>query len=212
MKTKLNIFCVCIILSLLLSVSGVVNLFYQMVAGGFKAGMEAAETGVMPHIPNYEPALTLPVDLISRTGTVENLKDGTQIAIKPIMSMLEVPEGSSVGGAGLLSWVMLFLIIRALKRFFQLIRNINRGLIFDWKNVKYLRRLGILLLAAFACYASMIIISNYHVSQLVELRGCDFSYLIVFSDPILPLGFVSLLVGEIFAIGLRMKEEQDLTI
>ena len=63
------------------------------------------------------------------------------------------------------------------------------------------------------CTLATIVIGNYDIaSQVLQLNGCEFSYTFAFSDATLILGFISLLVAEVFAIGLKMKEEQDLTI
>ena len=52
------------------------------------------------------------------------------------------------------------------------------------------------------------VIGNYEASQVLQLNGCEFSYTFAFSDATFILGFISLLVAEVFAIGLKMKEEQ----
>ena len=97
-------------------------------------------------------------------------------------------------------------------QFFYLIRNINRGDIFSWKNVRFLRKLGWALILLFICTLGTTVIGNYEASQVLQLNGCEFSYTFAFSDATFILGFISLLVAEVFAIGLKMKEEQELTI
>lgn len=110
------------------------------------------------------------------------------------------------------SFISVIAGIFCLLQFFYLIRNINRGDIFSWKNVKFLRKLGWALILLFICTLASIVIGNYEASQVLQLNGCEFSYTFAFSDATLILGFISLLVAEVFAIGLKMKEEQDLTI
>ncbi|MBR2457296.1 MAG: DUF2975 domain-containing protein, partial [Bacteroidaceae bacterium] len=72
--------------------------------------------------------------------------------------------------------------------------------------------LGFALLVTFGCYFFSIAGTNYMLSEVVMLKGCESSILFIFADPTLILAFVSLLVAEIFAIGLKMQEEQELTI
>lgn len=55
-------------------------------------------------------------------------------------------------------------------------------------------------------------ISNYQFAQAIELAGSEFNTLMASSDSTLILGFIALLAAEIFALGLRLKEENDLTI
>ena len=55
-------------------------------------------------------------------------------------------------------------------------------------------------------------IGNYEAAQALELKGCEYSNIFAFSEPTFILGFIALLVAEVFAVGLKMKEEQDLTI
>ena len=55
-------------------------------------------------------------------------------------------------------------------------------------------------------------ISNHQLAQCIELAGSKLNILIAFSDSTLILGFIALLASEVFAIGLRLKEENELTI
>lgn len=207
MKTKLNALCACVIIMLILSASMMGSTMFS----GAKAGYEAAANTTKLQVIN-----TLPSDLLAETGTVTNLKDSSELSIKPIVSFIAMPsdyqESAWSSFADILALVILIAGVYALVQFFKLVRNINRGIIFDWKNVRILRKQGWALIAVFLSNFGFIAIGNYEASQVISLNGCDFSVSVVFSDPVGILGFVSLLVGEIFSIGLKMKEEQDLTI
>ena len=144
-----------------------------------------------------------------------NVRTGEQASIIPIISMVEAPtkENDTFHALNrIASFISVIAGIFCLLQFFYLIRNINRGDIFSWKNVKFLRKLGWALILLFICTLATIVIGNYEASQVLQLNGCEFSYTFAFSDATLILGFISLLVAEVFAIGLKMKEEQDLTI
>lgn len=216
MKTKLNLFCLCVIISLALSASMAITTLYQMVSVGFSAGWEAAKNGTTAHIPSYTMILTMPTDLLVETGTVTNTKNGTEASIKPIISMVEIPKTEETSGLSLLGAFLSLLqvvgFVFAAVQFFKLIRNINRGNIFEWKNVKYLRKLGWGLVTIFIAYFSSLFITNYEAAEVISLKGCELSMSVAFSDPTLILGFAALLIAEVFAVGLRMKEEQELTI
>lgn len=215
MKTKLNLFCVCVLIALLLSTSTTVSIMFHSFTSAFKAGYESVEKGKDIHISDYKMICTLPTDLLEKTGSVTNVRTGEQASIIPIISMVEAPtkeNGTFHALNRIASFISVIAGIFCLLQFFYLIRNINRGDIFSWKNVKFLRKLGWALILLFICTLASIVIGNYEASQVLQLNGCEFSYTFAFSDATLILGFISLLVAEVFAIGLKMKEEQDLTI
>ena len=215
MKTKLNLFCVCVLIALLLSTSTTVSIMFHSFTSAFKAGYESVEKGTDIHISDYKMICTLPTDLLEKTGSVTNVRTGEQASIIPIISMVEAPtkENDTFHALNrIASFISVIAGIFCLLQFFYLIRNINRGDIFSWKNVKFLRKLGWALILLFICTLATIVIGNYEASQVLQLNGCEFSYTFAFSDATLILGFISLLVAEVFAIGLKMKEEQDLTI
>ena len=100
----------------------------------------------------------------------------------------------------LLSLLILAANIWALVVFIRLVISINRSDIFCWRNV---RRLRSWLSAWVEVEAVRDVLSIPHY----ELTMTD-----VVDRISLLLGLCALIVGEVFAIGLRMKEEQDLTI
>lgn len=215
MKKKLNLLCACVLIGLLLSTSMVVSLMVQAITTGFKAGYESVEKGKEINISDYKMICTMPSDLFAETGSVTNLKTSSQASIKPIISLIEAPAtGSNLSKMtnGITSLISIIAGIFCLIQFFYLIRNINRGDIFSWKNVKFLRRLGVSLILLFICSFATIMIGNYEAARVLELNGCEYSNIFAFSDPTFVLGFIALLVAEVFAIGLKMKEEQELTI
>lgn len=97
MKKRLNIFCVCMIAAFLLSVSGNVYLIIEMFINGVEVGMKAAQ-GEITEIPQYKMVHVLPTDMMETTGTVTNLKDGRQLAVKPITALVECPYSHSSHG------------------------------------------------------------------------------------------------------------------
>lgn len=214
MKTRLNLLCICVLLGLLLSTSMNISMGVQTFSAAYEAGYESVKQG-RTEMPNYKMVCTLPSNILEQTGTVTNIKNSSQASIIPFVSLIEVPKGDSewsVTISGICFLVMITAGIFCLVQFFKLIRNINRGDIFSWKNVKYLRKLGWALILLFLCTFSTIVIGNHEAAQVLELKGCEYSNIFAFSDPSFILGFISLLVAEVFAKGLKLKEEQDLTI
>ena len=111
--------------------------------------------------------------------------------------------------SGLLAFVA---TVWALVLFIRLIVSINKSDIFSWRNVRRLRRLGILLLAAFGCALLQEWIKLQAVRQVLEIPGYELTLSDAVRGSTLLLGLCALIVGEVFAIGLKMKEEQELTI
>lgn len=184
MKKRLNLLCACVLIGLLLSTSTVISLMVQGVSAGFKAGYESVEKGKNLNISDYKTVCTIPSDLFAETGSsLSRTANG-------ITTLVSVIAG-----------------IFCLIQFFYLIRNINRGDIFSWKNVKFLRKLGVSLILLFICSFATIMIGNYEAAQVLELKGCEYSNMFAFSEPTFILGFIALLVAEVFAVGLKMKEE-----
>ena len=216
MKKRLNLICLGIVLAVLVSMSFLFSTFYY----GFKAGIDAYKqgaAGVEKLDVTYKMIGTMPTDVITNeTATAINEKDGSTVSILPFISMIGVPNEKADATdsifLSLLDWMVIICCIYAIVQFVKMIRNIHRNIIFDWANVKRLRRLGFSLILCFCCSLVTFAINNHLVSQVISLKDCDFSIAFQFSDPTLLIGFTSLLFAEIFAIGLKMKEENDLTI
>lgn len=96
--------------------------------------------------------------------------------------------------------------------FIRLIRNINRSQIFEWANVRNLKRLGIAFIVLFAVNAIFGFLNYHSILQQVKIQGYEIDWSSALQTSNLVIGLASLLVAEIFAIGLRLKEEQELTI
>lgn len=71
MKTKLNLFCVCVLIALLLSTSTTVSIMFHSFTSAFKAGYESVEKGKDIHISDYKMICTLPTDLLEKTTNKE---------------------------------------------------------------------------------------------------------------------------------------------
>lgn len=216
MKKRLNLICLGIVLAVLVSMSFLFSTFYY----GFKAGIDAYKqgaAGVEKLDVTYKMIGTMPTDVITNeTATAINEKDGSTVSILPFISMIGIPNEKADATdsifLSLLDWMVMICCIYAIVQFVKMIRNIHRNIIFDWANVKRLRRLGLSLILCFCCSLVTFAINNHLVSQVISLKDCDFSIAFQFSDPTLLIGFTALLFAEIFAIGLKMKEENDLTI
>jgi len=100
----------------------------------------------------------------------------------------------------------------ALVWFIKFIVNVNRGVIFDWKNVRLLRKTGwfyviislvFIVLLQIIHHTQLPVMAHYSINTLVELPD----FIMTLSD-----GFLFLLMAEIFAVGLKQKEELDAVV
>lgn len=96
---------------------------------------------------------------------------------------------------------VIFLIIRALIAFVRFILNVNRDRVFVWDNVPLLRWTG------WGMLSSTVIIFVY---DLLNHVAADKIYNETIDDFIFSV--FCLITAEVFVIGLKLKEEQDLTI
>ena len=98
----------------------------------------------------------------------------------------------------------LFAIVAAIVSFLSFVRfilNVNRNKVFVWENVNLLRlaACGLMILAVVAAGDEL-----YTGCGFVEVYDHFFDAFI--------FGVFNLIVAEVFAVGLKLQEEQDLTI
>lgn len=114
--------------------------------------------------------------------------------------------------SGVLGLLVFVATVWALVLFIKLIVRINKSDIFNWRNVRRLRRLGLLLLVAFGSTLLQEWLKLQAIRQALEIPGYDLTLPDTVKGSTLLLGLCALIVAEVFSIGLKMKEEQDLTI
>lgn len=187
-------------------------LFHGMGAiEGGKAGME----NKAGEINNLHPLMLLPDNLSSTSDSIYNEMTGKNVPIWQIQSMVTVDTDAPGWLAlinTLLSFILIIFGIKAVLQFIKFIRNINRSDIFCWANVKLLRKLGTSLLITFAATLTSTYMHTWQLSQVLKIPGYSYNWLNPFSHSSLLLGVLAFVIAEVFAIGLKMKEEQDLTI
>lgn len=227
MKRRLNILCAVVLLVMGWSVG--VSLYYMGLGmtKGVQMGMDAAremqEEGSydkLEELNNLKTVSLFPKFLHDYKGglftdSVRNEKTGQYVPMAYTNLMVSVPVHKAVwqnvvsGGMGVLA---LAAGVWALVLFIRIVVAVNRSDIFNWRNVRRLRRLGILLIVGFVCVLLPEYLSLCSLREVFSLEAYD----LTLSDSVkvtnLLLGLIALIVAEIFAIGLKMKEEQDLTI
>ena len=227
MKRRLNILCAVVLLVMGWSVG--VSLYYMGLGmtKGVQMSMDAAreiqEGGgydKLQEMSNVRNISLFPKFLKAYKGdiftdSVRNEKTGQYVPMAYTNLMVSVPVEKPVwqnvvsGGMGMLALVS---GVWALVLFIRIVVAVNRSDIFNWRNVRRLRRLGILLIVGFVCVLLPEYLSLCSLREVFSLEAYD----LTLSDSVkvnnLLLGLIALIVAEIFAIGLKMKEEQDLTI
>lgn len=96
--------------------------------------------------------------------------------------------------------------------FLKFIININQEKVFHWKNVSLLKKLGAILILIYLMEFLCNYISTISVARAVDLKYYSFDYITTVGGTNLLLGIITLLISGVFAKGLKIKEEQDLTI
>lgn len=231
MKRRLNILCVIVIL--VLSYSVLESLYYMGVGAslGVKVSAEAVEEmknnsdtlkqrNNISELANIKYVAVIPHAIAGKEGellcdSVYNEKTGKFVSTMHATMLigLETQEGMvSKVLSKLLGFLNTIAIVWAIVLFIKIIVAINRSNIFNWRNVRRLRRLGGLLVVGFGCSFLSEYLSLCSLRDVLTLSNYDFVLSDMVSITTLVLGLSALIVGEVFAIGLKMKDEQELTI
>lgn len=222
MKRRLNILCVIVVLVLSYSVFETGYYFVVGVKAGVEAGVEA-KTSVerQKELMNMKYISLLPKNL-SMAGNGEffldsiyNEKSAGYVPATYSSMMVSVDTKSTVWSQmtySLLNLAHIGICVWAIILFIRLVISINKSDIFKWKNVRRLRLLGLALIVSFCTALLPAYLTLNSVEQVFSVRGYDLNLSDMVNTTTLVLGLSTLIVAEVFAIGLKMKEEQDLTI
>jgi hypothetical protein len=175
---------------------------------GYKIGQKVGSK-LAPYI--MFPAKFTPGIATSDTLMVYNDKAGARIPVKVAkvsVEMKEIPFPVYYMIPVVLSLPVLIII--ACVQFWKLIVSVARSRIFVWSNVKRLRYIGGVLIALFLFEFITGMIFLLRVGEYISLPGYHLDSEI--NAVLLISGLFFLLIAEIFAKGLRLKEEQELTI
>ncbi|WP_373722605.1 DUF2975 domain-containing protein [Bacteroides heparinolyticus] len=225
MKRRLNILCVIVMLVLSYSVLEAGYYLFLGVKLGAEAGVEIAKNN-KPDSSEYREMVNLRVIGLLPHGlstkgvrllsdSVYNEKSGRYVPAS-YSSMVISVETHALAWKRTVNVLLVFLhlglSVWGMVLFIRLIISINKSDIFNWRNVRRLRRLGVVLILGFCSVLAGAYMDLASVREVFSLRGYDLSLSEMANVTTLVLGLCALIVGEVFAIGLKMKEEQDLTI
>ena len=151
-------------------------------------------------------SLNISMNKDSFPDTLYNEKTGERIPANIKEGIIDISKGDDkqISVVGVLAPVMvLTAIIMLIFNFIKIIASVNKSIIFAWINVRRLRMIGLSFIILFISDVLMSIYDSIVTSGSV-MDTLSVSYLIE--------GMIAFVVAEIFAVGLRLKEEQDLTI
>lgn len=222
MKRRLNILCVIVVLVLSYSVFETGYYFVVGVKAGVEAGVEAATSMERQKELMNMKYISLMPDNMSVSGSGEffldsvyNEKSASYVPATYGSMIVSVDTKSTAWGRigfTLLNLVHLGICIWAIILFIRLVISINKSDIFNWKNVRRLRLLGLALIVSFCTALLPAYLTLESVGEVFSVRGYELNLSDMINTTTLVLGLSTLIVAEVFAIGLKMKEEQDLTI
>lgn len=218
MKRRLNILCLLVMLVMSYSIFESTYYLGSAFLSGFRASFKEEmikNPERLDEISAMKPVELFPDDFVNLKDSVYNEKSGTFVPAiygKLAVSVKMEPNIWLRLVTLLSAFLDVFASILAVVLFGKLIISINKSRIFDWRNVRRLRWLGGMLILSFICSVIPVLSAFYELSGVFEIPGYSLTMYNAISSLTLVLGLMSLIVGEIFAIGLRMKEEQELTI
>ena len=219
MKKRLNIFALLILMAL--SIHTGYTLFYSWgeISTVYKEGYEKA--GKLPRQPNLSDLSRHDICIRKKLGStaiidsIYNIKTNSYIPTDIQKIQISIPDNQSVGYQVSIVIMVLLLVpavIAVIVLFLRLIGAIQSALLFTKTNVLRLRWIGGCLLLIAVIYT----IGNYmelaFVRSVVEISGYEITSEGMIEFPALINALIAFLAAEVFAIGLRLKEEQEFTI
>lgn len=232
MKTKLNIICVLIFVAMAGSVANYFHHNWGEISWnfmrGFKAGMntsakqfDAVPQGGLQSVSERQVHYLnlLPKDWTAFPDSVRDEVSGKWLPAKYQSVIVERNDKTLMGSN---PWEMILGILSSfifagatlvqVTTFILLIVAINKSVIFAWSNVWKLRIMGYAMLVSFIIKVLYSYVAFQTEVKEISIPGYVLENKELWDFYLLIPGLGLLLMAEIFAIGLRLKEEQDLTI
>lgn len=217
-KTSINLLCICILvmlaISILLPAVGMTASFSRGLSDGIE---DVSDTS------NYAPSTfieiipKMEIPLPQEFSDSVRFDDGRTFAAQPTTLHVEVPASyyptwiNIFVGLCYLGCIVIYIFFAI--KFVKFVVNINRGIIFDLKNIRLLNAIGILLIIISILQISAGVAEDYVVESIgLTLGGVEFttSWTIPWSELI--IGLIALLMAQVWYRGYRLKKDQELTI
>ena len=213
MKTKFTIYCV--LLALVYVCNCCITFDWSDVEHqeqfneGYKAGRE--HSGFSDNVPYTMTEANTSVT----NDSVYNKKSGTMFPVKS--DSFEVKIQSDYASLDiLLSLLLVFIPIYAIITFIKFFISVYKGNVFDSKTENRARILGIaqILISLIDYIYSALIVKE--ANNTIDIEGYEINSdvlgISVSSNPTLYIGFILLILSEVFRMARKLKEEQEFTI
>lgn len=188
---------------------------------GLRAGIEAAETNTTTILDNHS---VLSVEFLPKTDKIISNPDKLTLLNSDEDLNFIIEQGSIyVSDDCIPMWIslletvmylaMIVVFIILIVKFVKFINNINKNKVFEKINVKLLKQMGLILLSMSIIQIVLLFSSKFIVSTLsLEIEGYSISSSMDFPWTVTLIGLVALLMAQVWAKGIQMREEQELTI
>jgi len=225
MKNRLNTFCVMIVLVFTLVVGYQLKDTFSSFAAGFNVGRSHSSEAMghkkssLADFMSKSKLFVHPFEIVPSTGHIKydkirNAKQNKDDDYILTNGLVFLDRGSIALQMimVLLNFVSYFFYVWSVIYFFRFIRNINKNIIFDRRNIIQLRKLGwgfviVFFTALAASYLDYYDMTNYFSLSYAEIKPYH-----PFASTEIFIGLTALLFAEVFSIGIKMREEQELTI
>lgn len=226
MKKSINVICINVICIMIFIVilSSLVQPLYDFgysFGQGLRAGIEAAETNTTTILDNHS---VLSVEFLPKTDKIISNPDKLTLLNSDEDLNFIIEQGSIyVSDDCIPMWIslletvmylaMIVVFIILIVKFVKFINNINKNKVFEKINVKLLKQMGLILLSMSIIQIVLLFSSKFIVSTLsLEIEGYSISSSMDFPWTVTLIGLVALLMAQVWAKGIQMREEQELTI
>lgn len=215
MKTKLNVFCVLILISILLDMfTNTINVYsffpkvtnktFRVDPKDIKAYDNATMTYLKPDGNNPKSVM------------MTNEVTGKPVRVFP-SGEVEVSIESRPSTTFIICWAILALcgmVLAAVSlcKFVRFVWRVNKGKVFDWTTVKVLRQSGWTLVASSVLIIIMMTAQSFEMASRFSPEGYTINSLPVLGSLDFVSSFFILAMTEVLAIGIRLREDQELTI
>ena len=226
MKNRLNAFCVLIVLVFTLVVGYQLKDTFCSFIAGFNEGYSHSTSENMNHekssmsdLVSKSKLFVHPFEIVPSTGhikydKIKNAKLNRDDDYVLSVGMVFLDRGSIILQMSLmfLNLISYFFYVWSVVYFFRFIRNINRNIIFDKRNIIQLRKLGWGFVIVFFTTFIASYLDFYDMTKYFSLSYAEIKPYHPFASTEIFMGLTAFLFAEVFSIGIKMREEQELTI
>lgn len=215
MKKRFNIYVILFIIALAVGFTIDGGLMLSDMRTGMEQGMVEynLSAGNKKDVSIVEVKMKAAPNSGAMNNRLTNALTGEQVPAqynKVSVAVANRPTGLDLGML-LMSLVAVVMIVWFWVNIIKIIVRVNKGLIFTGDVERRLFRIGIIVLVCYGCEWLFSLYSYYLASSSFAMKGYEVA-LDVPDSYALYIGFGLLVIAQIFAIGRKMKEEQDLTI